>query len=122
MNLDQSLLEILACPACHSPLRVERLPDHPHDADPEELVCANADCRRVYPVHDDGRPGHRVLFSPHARSGIALLHDGDMIFELRDRHDLTRLRIERDSRGPFTDIDTPAQFAALELEGTGRTS
>jgi len=53
VNLDPSLLEILACPACRSPLRVERLPDHPQDADPEELVCANADCRRAYPVHDD---------------------------------------------------------------------
>jgi uncharacterized protein YbaR (Trm112 family) len=53
MNLDPSLLEILACPACRSPLRVERLPDHPQDADPEELVCSNAECRRAYPVHDD---------------------------------------------------------------------
>jgi uncharacterized protein YbaR (Trm112 family) len=53
VNLDPSLLEILACPACRSPLRVERLADHPHDADPEELVCANAECRRAYPVHDD---------------------------------------------------------------------
>ncbi len=53
MNLDQSLLEILACPACRSSLSVERLADHPDDADPEELVCANAECRRAYPVHDD---------------------------------------------------------------------
>ena len=53
MNLDPSLLEILACPACRSSLRVERLDDHPQDADPEELVCANVECRRAYPVHDD---------------------------------------------------------------------
>jgi molybdenum cofactor cytidylyltransferase len=75
----------------------------------------------VYPLRDDGTPGHPVLFSPHARTGIASLHDGDTIFELRDRPDLTRMTIVRESRGPFFDIDTPAQFAALELEGTTRT-
>ena len=53
MNLEPSLLEILACPACHSPLTIERLPDAPKDADAEELVCTNADCRRAYPVRDD---------------------------------------------------------------------
>ena len=53
MNLDPSLLEILACPACHTSLTVERLPDPPAGADGEELVCGNADCRRAYPVRDD---------------------------------------------------------------------
>jgi uncharacterized protein YbaR (Trm112 family) len=53
MNLDQSLLEILACPACHAPLQVRQLPDPPEGADAEELVCTNADCRRAYPVRDD---------------------------------------------------------------------
>jgi uncharacterized protein YbaR (Trm112 family) len=53
MNLDQSLLEILACPACHAPLKVRQLPDPPQGADAEELVCTNADCRRAYPVRDD---------------------------------------------------------------------
>jgi uncharacterized protein len=53
VNLDPSLLEILACPACHSPLLIERLPDPPQGADAEELVCQNADCRRAYPVRDD---------------------------------------------------------------------
>ncbi len=45
MNLDSALLEILACPACKSPLAVD---------DPaSELVCTNADCALAYPVRDD---------------------------------------------------------------------
>ena len=43
MNLDPALLEILACPACHAPLRVD-------DA-AEELVCTG--CGLAYPVRDD---------------------------------------------------------------------
>jgi uncharacterized protein len=45
VNLDAALLEILACPACKSPLEVD---------DPAgELVCTNADCGLAYPVRDD---------------------------------------------------------------------
>lgn len=46
MNLDPQLLEILACPACKSPLRVD---------DPaSELVCTNeSECGLAYPVRDD---------------------------------------------------------------------
>jgi hypothetical protein len=43
VNLSPSLLEILACPACHAPLRVD-------DA-AEELVCTG--CGLAYPVRDD---------------------------------------------------------------------
>jgi uncharacterized protein YbaR (Trm112 family) len=53
VNLDPSLLEILACPACRSPLTIERLADAPKDADAEELVCTSSECRRAYPVRDD---------------------------------------------------------------------
>ncbi|MDQ1496504.1 MAG: uncharacterized protein QOG69_2987 [Actinomycetota bacterium] len=53
MNLEPSLLEILACPACHARLTIETLPDAPKDADAEELVCTNSECRRAYPVRDD---------------------------------------------------------------------
>lgn len=53
MNIEPSLLEILACPACHSPLTIETLGDAPKDADPQELVCTNNECRRAYPVRDD---------------------------------------------------------------------
>lgn len=45
MNLDSSLLEILACPQCKSPLRV--------DDGAEELVCTDPSCGLAYPVRDD---------------------------------------------------------------------
>lgn len=45
MNLDPALLEILACPACKSPLR--------QDDPARELVCTNAECALAYPVRDD---------------------------------------------------------------------
>jgi uncharacterized protein len=45
VNLDAALLEILACPACKSPLEVD---------DPAgELVCTNPECALAYPVRDD---------------------------------------------------------------------
>ncbi|WP_113700083.1 Trm112 family protein [Nonomuraea lactucae] len=43
MKIDDWLLEILACPACKSPLRV------PGEA--EELACTG--CGLIYPVRDD---------------------------------------------------------------------
>jgi len=45
VNLDPALLEILACPACKSPLRQDDLA--------AELVCTNAECALAYPVRDD---------------------------------------------------------------------
>jgi uncharacterized protein len=43
MNLDPALLEILACPECHAPLRP--------DEEAGELVCTG--CGLAYPVRDD---------------------------------------------------------------------
>ncbi len=43
MKIDDDLLAILACPACHAPLRV--------DEPALELVCTG--CGRAYPVRDD---------------------------------------------------------------------
>jgi len=43
MIFDRSLLDILACPDCRSPLRV--------DEQAEELVCTR--CGLAYPVRDD---------------------------------------------------------------------
>jgi uncharacterized protein YbaR (Trm112 family) len=45
MQIDDWLLEILACPKCHAPLRV--------DEAASELVCTNQDCGLAYPVRDD---------------------------------------------------------------------
>ncbi len=43
--LDPRLMEILACPACHSPLR--------SDEAAAELVCTSSTCGLAYPVRDD---------------------------------------------------------------------
>ncbi len=45
MKLDAALLDILACPACLSPLRADEVA--------EELVCTGASCGLAYPVRDD---------------------------------------------------------------------
>ena len=45
MKIDDWLLEILACPACHAPLRA--------DYAASELVCTNPECGLAYPVRDD---------------------------------------------------------------------
>ncbi len=45
MQLDPRLLEILACPNCHAPLRAD-------DA-AQELVCTSAQCGLAFPVRDD---------------------------------------------------------------------
>jgi uncharacterized protein len=45
MHIDAWLLDILACPECHSSLRV--------DEDASELVCTNQVCALAYPVRDD---------------------------------------------------------------------
>jgi molybdenum cofactor cytidylyltransferase len=67
----------------------------------------------VYPVSPSGAPGHPVVFSPHARGGIARLHDGDTIHELRDAPGLRRRAIVREGRAHFADVDTPADLVAL---------
>ena len=45
MKLDDWLLDILACPNCHSPLRA--------DDEASELVFTSAECGLAYPVRDD---------------------------------------------------------------------
>jgi uncharacterized protein len=45
VQLDPLLLEILACPRCHSTLRV--------DDEAQELVCTSDSCGLAYPVRDD---------------------------------------------------------------------
>jgi uncharacterized protein YbaR (Trm112 family) len=55
MLIDDWLLDILACPKCHSPLRA--------DEDAGELVCTSAECGLAYPVRD----GIPVLLVEEAR-------------------------------------------------------
>jgi uncharacterized protein YbaR (Trm112 family) len=45
VNIDDWLLDILACPKCHAPLRA--------DNEASELVCTGDDCRLAFPVRDD---------------------------------------------------------------------
>ena len=45
MKIDSWLLDILACPQCHAPLRT--------DEEAGELVCTGAGCGLAYPVRDD---------------------------------------------------------------------
>ena len=59
VQIDEWLLDILACPKCHAPLRA--------DADAEELVCTGADCGLAYPVRD----GIPVLLIDEARDPAA---------------------------------------------------
>jgi uncharacterized protein YbaR (Trm112 family) len=54
-SIEPSLLEILACPACRSPLR--------SDEPARELVCTSATCGLAYPVRD----GIPVLLVDEAR-------------------------------------------------------
>jgi uncharacterized protein YbaR (Trm112 family) len=59
MQIDEWLLDILACPKCHAPLR-------PDEA-ASELVCTGADCGLAYPVRD----GIPVLLIDEARAPAA---------------------------------------------------
>ena len=45
MQIEGWLLEILACPECHAPLRA--------DDEASELVCTSETCGLAYPVRDD---------------------------------------------------------------------
>ena len=45
LELDSTLLEILACPACHSNLSV--------DYDAKELVCNSDRCGLAFPIRDN---------------------------------------------------------------------
>jgi uncharacterized protein YbaR (Trm112 family) len=51
MRLDPALLEILACPNCHSPLRV--------DEEASELVCTDTAAAQGARDHDDREQGAR---------------------------------------------------------------
>ena len=45
LELDPSLLEILACPACHAILSV--------DYEAKELICNSARCGLAFPIRDN---------------------------------------------------------------------
>ncbi|MGP4112597.1 Trm112 family protein [Streptomyces sp. 4N509B] len=57
--VEAALLEILACPACHAPLREEQR----EGEDGAELLCTSDSCGLAYPVRD----GIPVLLVDEAR-------------------------------------------------------
>lgn len=67
MPLEAGLLQILACPACHAPLREENgeaVAGGDREAAPAaELVCTSGTCGLAYPVRD----GIPVLLVDEAR-------------------------------------------------------
>ncbi|MCM2579232.1 Trm112 family protein [Streptomyces meridianus] len=61
MPLEAGLLDILACPACHAPLRAQTAAGA--EGEPEELRCTGESCGLAYPVRD----GIPVLLVDEAR-------------------------------------------------------
>ncbi|MEU8684573.1 Trm112 family protein [Streptomyces sp. NPDC048611] len=62
MPVEASLIQILACPACHAPLQ-DRTGDSSGPAADPELRCTSGDCGLAYPVRD----GIPVLLVDEAR-------------------------------------------------------
>jgi molybdenum cofactor cytidylyltransferase len=57
-----------------------------------------------------GVPGHPVVLSPHARTLLDALGDGDTLHLLRDDPRLTRRSVAIDHEGAYVDIDTEADY------------
>jgi len=75
------------------------------------VVAALADADVAYPASSSGELGHPVVFSAHARVGIAGLAHGDTIRHLRDRSDLRRSVVTVSDPGPYRDVDRPSDLA-----------
>ncbi|MBC5811000.1 MAG: nucleotidyltransferase family protein [Candidatus Eremiobacteraeota bacterium] len=76
------------------------------------VVAARADRDVAYPVRD-GRGGHPVVFGPRVRAELAAAPEGDSLRRLRDDPRWSRAEIAVSSNAPFTDVDTPEDFARL---------
>lgn len=63
MPLEAGLLDILACPACHAPLRADAGAGAGTEAEPTELQCTGETCGLAYPIRD----GIPVLLVDEAR-------------------------------------------------------
>ncbi|MEU5547379.1 Trm112 family protein [Streptomyces sioyaensis] len=65
MPVEASLIQILACPACHAPLE-DRTDAPSGSASEPELLCTSGDCGLAYPVRD----GIPVLLVDEARRPV----------------------------------------------------
>ena len=63
MPLEAGLLEILACPACHAPLKEQETEGQETKGQETELICTGKDCGLAYPIRD----GIPVLLVDEAR-------------------------------------------------------
>ncbi|MGW3122305.1 Trm112 family protein [Streptomyces sp. NPDC001107] len=63
MPLEAGLLEILACPACHAPLKEQETKGQETGDQETELICTGKDCGLAYPIRD----GIPVLLVDEAR-------------------------------------------------------
>ena len=67
----------------------------------------------AYPIGEDGRPGHPVIFGPRARVAIDALPDGDTLRTLRDDPRFKHATVCFNDDRPFADVDTPDDFERL---------
>ena len=84
------------------------------------MAGALGDADVAFPVRG-GRPGHPVVFGPRARRALGALPEGDTLRVLRDDPRWRRIEVQVDGPAPFTDVDTPADLAALDPAGGTQT-
>jgi CTP:molybdopterin cytidylyltransferase MocA len=87
------------------------LPDCDHAALARVIDAYDPTVDVVFPRRG-ARAGHPVIFGPRARAKIGTLADGDTLRLLRDDPTLRRRTVEVEGDAAFTDIDTPADYAA----------
>jgi len=61
-------------------------------------------------VRADGTPGHPVVFSPHARTQLGELAEGDTLRALRENPALSLRAVLVEDDGPYLDVDEPADL------------
>jgi CTP:molybdopterin cytidylyltransferase MocA len=78
-------------------------------ASADVVLAFSASADICYPIRGE-IGGHPVRFSPHARTKIAALPDGDSLRTLRDDPTLTRATLPLEDDVHYRDIDTPADL------------
>jgi len=76
----------------------------------DTLIASAGDADVCYPIRN-GIGGHPVRFSPHARTKIAALPDGDSLRTLRDDPTLTRVELALENDAAYRDVDLLVDLA-----------